>query len=79
METYWLRCYSEVLDEVHTALHHHDILSVRFSWIKYISDWTLSLSGTGYFAAISILLVMVIGHLTLCVMLVLDRRYLKNV
>ena len=42
------------IDEVHTALHHHDILSVRFSWIKYISDWTLSLSGTGYFAAISI-------------------------
>ena len=38
---------TEVLNEVHTALHQHDdILSVRFSRIKYISYWTLL--GPGY-------------------------------
>lgn len=43
---------TEVLDEVHAALHGGRITSVRFAWIKYISDWTRS--GPGYFTGINI-------------------------
>ncbi len=43
---------TQVLDEVHDALQTRKIISVRFAWIKYISDWTRS--GPGYFAGIYI-------------------------
>lgn len=45
----------ELLDEVHAALrnkHILNVLNVRFSWIKYITDWRRS--GPGYFAGINI-------------------------
>jgi hypothetical protein len=43
---------SEILDEVHDAIQNQSIVDVKFAWIKYITDW--SLSGPGYFAGISV-------------------------
>ena len=43
---------SELLDEVHGAISNGSIVSVKFSWIKYITDWTKS--GPGFFAGIEI-------------------------
>lgn len=43
---------NELLDEVHTAINQNCILSVKFAWIRYITDWTKS--GPGFFAGISI-------------------------
>ena len=42
----------ELLDEVHAALKEKKKLSVKFLWIKYITDWRRS--GPGYFAGINI-------------------------
>ena len=41
---------SEILNEVHHAIENSEIVGVRFSWIKYISDWTRS--GPGFFAGV---------------------------
>ena len=41
---------SELLDEVHAAIRDKNILSVKFAWIRYITDWTRS--GPGFFAGI---------------------------
>lgn len=43
---------AELVDEVHTAINENKINSVKFSWIRYITDW--SVSGPGYFAGIEI-------------------------
>ena len=51
----WIRIgyiVRELLDEVHAAIRDKKILSTRFSWIKYMTDWTRS--GPGYFAGINI-------------------------
>ena len=42
----------EVLEDVHEAIDKEQKLSVKFNWIKYITDWTRS--GPGYFAGIRI-------------------------
>ena len=42
---------SELLEEVHAAINSNSIVSVKFSWIKYITDWR---SGPGFFAGIQI-------------------------
>lgn len=42
----------EALQETHKALNNGDILSVRFGWIKFISDWYMS--GPGFFAGIKV-------------------------
>ena len=42
----------ELIEEVHSAMNSGDILSVEFSWVRYITDW--SRSGPGFFAGISI-------------------------
>ncbi len=43
---------SEILDEVHAAMSARKILSVKFGWVKYTTDWRRS--GPGYFAAIAV-------------------------
>ena len=51
----WIRIgyvIKELLDKVHAALSDKKIVNVRFSWIKYITDWRRS--GPGYFAGINI-------------------------
>ncbi len=42
----------EVRDAVYNALTRNDITTVKFKWIKYISDWYRM--GPGYFAAVII-------------------------
>lgn len=41
----------EILDEVHDALNKN-ILSINFSWVKYITEWTRS--GPGFLAGVNI-------------------------
>lgn len=43
---------SELLEEVHTAINNNNIISVKFSWIRYITDWTKS--GPGFYAGVEI-------------------------
>ena len=43
---------SELLDEMHTAIEAGKIVSVKFSWVKYITDWTRC--GPKFFAGIAI-------------------------
>ena len=43
---------SEILEEVHAAISADQIVSVRFAWVKYVTDWTRS--GPGYFAGIGV-------------------------
>ena len=43
---------SELLDEVHTAYRAGNIVSVKISWVRYITDWTRS--GPGFFAGVDI-------------------------
>ena len=43
---------SELLEEVHAAISDDIIISVKFSWIRYITDWTKS--GPGFFAGVEI-------------------------
>ena len=40
---------NELLEEVHAAI---GIISIKFSWIRYITDWTKS--GPGFFAGVEI-------------------------
>ena len=40
----------EALSDVHDALNNGDIQSVKFSWVKYITDWM----SPGYYAGIDI-------------------------
>ena len=42
----------EALSEVHAALRDNSITDVKFSWIKYIVNWTRSVPG--YFAGVEI-------------------------
>lgn len=42
----------EALPYVHEAIHKRNIVSVRFSWVKYLVSWTRS--GPGYYAGIDI-------------------------
>ena len=42
----------EILNEVHSVLNENKVLSVKFEWIKYVTNWTRS--GPGYFAGISV-------------------------
>ena len=42
----------EALPEVHAALKDNSITDVKFSWIKYMVNWTRS--GPGYFAGVEI-------------------------
>ena len=42
----------ELLDDVPAAINRKEIVSVKFGWIKYITDWTRL--GPGYFAGIKI-------------------------
>lgn len=42
----------EIVDEVHTAIDRNEIISVVFSWVRYITEW--SRSGPGFFAGIAI-------------------------
>lgn len=42
----------EIVSEVHNAMDQHAILSVEFSWIRYITEW--SRSGPGFFAGIAV-------------------------
>ena len=42
----------EVADKVHEAIRDNKIISVKFAWIKYITNWPNS--GPGYFTGISI-------------------------
>ena len=42
----------EALSEVHVALMDSSITDVKFSWIKYIVNWTRF--GPGYFAGVEI-------------------------
>jgi len=42
----------EVLEEVHEAIEHKKILSVKFAGIRYITEWKRS--GPGFFAGINI-------------------------
>ena len=43
---------NEILNEIHNALNGGEIVQVKFSWVKYISDWTRS--GPGFFAGVSV-------------------------
>ena len=43
---------SELLDEMHTAIQAGKIVSVKFSWVKYITDWTRC--GPKFFAGVAI-------------------------
>lgn len=43
---------SELVEEVHAAIGSGSIFSVRFAWVRYISDW--SVSGPGFFAGVTI-------------------------
>lgn len=43
---------SELLEEVHAAISNNCIISVKFSWIRYVTDW--SKSGPGFFAGVEI-------------------------
>lgn len=43
---------NEILNEVHNALKRGHIVGVKFSWVKYISDWTRS--GPGFFAGVNV-------------------------
>ena len=43
---------SELLEEVHAAIKEKKIISVKFSWVRYITEW--SHSGPGFFAGIEI-------------------------
>ena len=40
----WKKVYvlKELLDDVHAAINRKEIISVKFGWIKYITDWTRS-------------------------------------
>lgn len=42
----------ECLDHVHSALAGHRIMSVHFSWVKYLVCWTRS--GPGFYAGVNI-------------------------
>ena len=42
----------EIVNEVHSAISSNAILSVEFSWIRYITEW--SRCGPGFFAGIAI-------------------------
>ena len=44
--------FSELLEEVHAAIKEKKIISVKFSWVRYITEW--SHSGPGFFAGIEI-------------------------
>ena len=44
---------SNVLDEVHAALNSSSIISIEFSWIRYITDWAQS-GAPAFFAGIKI-------------------------
>ena len=43
---------SEVVEEVHLAINAASIVSVKFAWVRYITDWTRS--GPGFFAGVDI-------------------------
>ena len=43
---------SEVVEEVHSAIDAASIVSVKFAWVRYITDWTRS--GPGFFAGVDI-------------------------
>ena len=42
----------EALDDVHVAMNNHQIVNIRFDWVKYRINWVLS--GPGYYAAINV-------------------------
>ena len=41
----------ELTDEVHDAMNRSIIISVKFAWVNYVTDWR---SGPGFFAGITI-------------------------
>ena len=43
---------SEVVEEVHLAIDAASIVSVKFAWVRYITDWTCS--GPGFFGGVDI-------------------------
>ena len=54
IESKWIRIgyiVQEALDDVHQALSTGSIISVSFSWVKYLITWP---SAPGYFAGIDI-------------------------
>ena len=59
----------EILNEVHSALNNNEVTSVKFGWIKYVSDWTRS--GPGFFAGVK---VTKIGHWEPCVIRAASTR-----
>jgi hypothetical protein len=43
---------NEILHHIHEAINNNLIISVKFAWIKFISDWMHS--GPGYFAGVAL-------------------------